>query len=209
IDPKHAPTALLRAALHASASDPALAAKRDAARATAAAAYSDLLEIHEKLEKECWRDALPGLYGPESLPKLLEATPTPAGAPLIAKARAAMTALAEKLDSVSDGKWNELLDATPGLTTLRLYYAAILYRGRLRFREIPLADKPKAYSGFTLEVSAKQYAKVIDQSPLDSRECWIALYALGDISMRMGDWRGAADRLSLLLSQKGLPDAWR
>jgi tetratricopeptide (TPR) repeat protein len=206
LDPRHAPSALLRLSIHANASDPAAAAKREAARARAESSYPGLFEIDEKLAAEYRQDSLQPLLGFDSLATLLEGVRT---TPLVAKAQAATVALAEKLDSVSDGKWNELLDGTPGLTALRLHYGAILYRGRLRFREIPLADKPQAYSGFTLEVAAKHYAKVMDQSALDSRACWVALYALGDIGMRMGDWRGAADKLGLLLKQKGLPDSWR
>ena len=178
--------------------------KAEILRALLKKGHAGIFAVHEDWLRQCCAEVLQGLIGPYTLPSSLGGTE-----PLVRDLQDVIQRLGAGLDQVSNDAWENLFRRTQGLTALRIYYAGALYRGRQRFREIPLADKPPAYSGYTLEVAEKHYSEIIDQSLLTSRECQLALFCLGDIAMRMGDYRSAADRLQLFLQQKDVPDEWQ
>ena len=84
--------------------------------------------------------------------------------------------------------WNDLFRDTPGLFGLRLFYAGLLHRGRLRFVENPDQDAPLAYSGLSLDLAQQHYEEVFDHSDPRRQISVLALYQLGDVALRMGDY---------------------
>jgi tetratricopeptide (TPR) repeat protein len=167
--------------------------------------YGEVSLVHGDILEQMQGDGLESLRGPWRIPARLREPRSQEGGELRDLIERTNSTLTRALQE----DWQQLCAETPGLQGLRLFYAGALHWARRRFPEVDGPDAPPSYSGYTLDLAQSMYEAALDESALQSRAAWVALYGLGDVALRMGDYAGAEQSLKILLEQPGLPDAWR